>query len=74
MNNEGAYEFKVIPVRGTALEAELNRASDEGYEWVDSLPTQQVGHVMVVMRRRKMSPMAAPKDSLRLAMEDANDL
>lgn len=73
MSDDGQYEYKVIPVRGTALEAELNRASEEGYEWVDSLTTQQVGHVLVVMKRKKKTRVATPKETLRKAMKDAKD-
>ncbi len=73
MSDDCQYEYKVIPVRGTALEAELNRASEEGYEWVDSLITQQVGHVLVVMKRKKKTRATTPKDTLRKAMKDAKD-
>ncbi len=73
MSDECEYEYKVIPVRGTALEAELNRCSEEGYQWVDSLATQQAGHVLVVMKRKRTTPEASPKDSLRMVLDEASD-
>ncbi len=47
-------EYKVIHVSNReTLEQELNEAAQAKWKWVDSLTTQNVGNVLVVMKRTK---------------------
>ncbi len=47
-------EYKVIHVSNReTLEQELNEAAQAMWEWVDSLTTQNVGNVLVVMKRAR---------------------